>query len=265
MESRFVSSARAPSLSSSTLAVHRGVAVEQVAIFQAGRSHRPGFAACASTIAGPRGAADPVLRSRQAIAPHGRGRFSRASRPASRSGCGRRCFRAVARSGPASSPEHHSGSGGISGSRRRSAPGRISSQRSTKARILHISVTKRMPAFTKNEIRPTRAGEILGSGRAPGLQLIQHGDERWRAQRPVPVRASRPPLAGDRNTRSSGSISARSRIAVLGHVRDHPQRRFRRADIGAPAKIFLDHVVLNCALQFRDIRALFLGHRDIKR
>ena len=31
----------------------------------------------------------------------------------------------------------------------------ISSQSSTKARILHISSTKRTPALTKNEIRPT--------------------------------------------------------------------------------------------------------------
>ena len=66
----------------------------------AGPSHRPGSAACASTIADPTGAAGPAPRSRRAVARRGRAPFSTASRPASRSGCGRRCFPAAARSGP---------------------------------------------------------------------------------------------------------------------------------------------------------------------
>ncbi len=55
------------------------------------------------------------------------------------------------------------------------------------------------------------------------------------------------------------------RIAILGHIRDHFQRGFGRADIGATAQVFLDQVVLDCALQGRDIGTLFFGHSDIKR
>ena len=52
---------------------------------------------------------------------------------------------------------------------------------------------------------------------------------------------------------------------IGGDVGDHPQRRFRRADIGAAREVFLDEVVLHRALELGDIRALFLGHRDIER
>jgi len=52
---------------------------------------------------------------------------------------------------------------------------------------------------------------------------------------------------------------------VGGHVRDHAHRRARRADIGATRQVFLDDIVLHRALQFRDIRALFLGHGNVKR
>ena len=63
-----------------------------------GRSHRRGSAASAATIADPRAAAGRAPRSRPAAAPRGRGRSSTASPPASREGCGRRCFPAAARS-----------------------------------------------------------------------------------------------------------------------------------------------------------------------
>ena len=63
----------------------------------AGPSRRLGSAACAVTIAGPRGAAGPAPRSRREAARRGRGRSSRASPPVSPAGCGRRYSRAVAR------------------------------------------------------------------------------------------------------------------------------------------------------------------------
>ena len=68
----------------------------------AGQSHRPESVACAATIADPRDAAGPGLRSRRAIVRRGRGRFWTRSRPAFRSICGRRCFPVVVRLGPAS-------------------------------------------------------------------------------------------------------------------------------------------------------------------
>ena len=52
---------------------------------------------------------------------------------------------------------------------------------------------------------------------------------------------------------------------IGGHIRNHPQAGARRADIGAAREVFLDDVVLHRALQLGDIRALFLGHGDIER
>mmetsp|Transcript_24008 Transcript_24008/g.44062 ORF Transcript_24008/g.44062 Transcript_24008/m.44062 type:complete len:371 (-) Transcript_24008:5902-7014(-) len=55
------------------------------------------------------------------------------------------------------------------------------------------------------------------------------------------------------------------RIAVFGHVRDHLKAGFRRANIGSARQVFLDQIVLHSALQGCRVRALFLGHRNIKR
>ncbi len=52
---------------------------------------------------------------------------------------------------------------------------------------------------------------------------------------------------------------------IGGNVGDHPQRGLGRADIGTSAEVFLDDVVLDGALQLRDIRALLFGGSDIKR
>jgi hypothetical protein len=45
-----------------------------------------------------------------------------------------------------------------------------------KARILHISVTKRMPAFTKKEMRPTTLREVGRGHLAARLHRVEHGD-----------------------------------------------------------------------------------------
>ena len=52
---------------------------------------------------------------------------------------------------------------------------------------------------------------------------------------------------------------------IGGNIGDQAQGWLRRQDIGSARQVFLDDVVLNGALQFRNIRALFLGHGDIKR
>ena len=53
-------------------------------------------------------------------------------------------------------------------------------------------------------------------------------------------------------------------ITVFRHIGDHLEGRGGRADIGSPAEVFLDQIVLNGALKRRDIGALFLCHRDIE-
>ena len=49
------------------------------------------------------------------------------------------------------------------------------------------------------------------------------------------------------------------------NICDHPQGWFWRANIGAPAQIFLDDIVLYGALQGGGVCPLLLGCRDIQR
>ena len=52
--------------------------------------------------------------------------------------------------------------------------------------------------------------------------------------------------------------------AELDRVRDQPQRRLRRPDPGAAARVLLEDVVLDRAAQLRPRHALLLGGRDVE-
>ncbi len=233
------------------LGLDRGVAVEEVVVFQqvglVGEDllhpHRP------LLVPGPGQARAP--RSRPAAAPRGRGRVSTGSRPASRSGCGRRCSPAAARSGPASSPARRSGSGGGARPRCRSGSRRSSSHISAKARILHISVTKRMPALTKNETAADHGGEVFG--RHLGAQVVEHGD--GGRQRVGELLFRRRPgllqvIAADVHRVPFRQVAR----GIGGDVGGQPQRGRGRQDVGAARQVFLDDVVLHRALQRGDCR-----------
>ncbi len=128
----------------------------------------------------------------------------------------------------------------------------ISSHSSTKARILHISVTKRMPALTKKEMRPTISGK--SSGATLALQVVEHGGGggQRKGQFLFRRRACLLQVVGTDVHR----VPFRQVLAGIGgDIGDHPQAGRGRADIGAARQVFLDDVVLHGALQRGDTSA----------
>ena len=80
--------------------------------------------------------------------------------------------------------------------RRRSARRRSGPTGAVKARILQVSSTKRMPALTKNEIRPTTAGKSSVGRSGPSRARRRGRRWRWPGRRPPPGRAWPRPLGG---------------------------------------------------------------------
>ena len=149
----------------------------------------------------------------------------------------------------------------LAGRRRRSASRQISSQSSTKARILHISVTKRMPAFTKKEMRETSSGK--SSGVDLGADLVEDGAGGGEREGEL--------LLGRRAgllqvvAADVHRVPLRHRaVAVLGDVGDELQRGLGREDVGAAGEVFLDDVVLDGALELGEVGALLLGGGDVE-
>ena len=124
----------------------------------------------------------------------------------------------------------------------------ISSHSSAKARILHISVTKRRPALTKNEMRPTTSPKAPRRDRARRFHGVEHGDRGGERKGELLHR---------RRARLLQVIGAHVHRIPFRHlpggeqdrVLGQPHRGRRREHIGAAREIFLDDVVLGGAVQ----------------
>ena len=105
-------------------------------------------------------------------------------------------------------------------------------------------------------------GEV--GGRDLALQIIQHGAGCGECKGQL-LLGRRPRLLQVIGTHVHRVPFRQVLLRISGHIGDHAKRGLRRRDIGPAREVFLDDVVLHGALQGRDIRPLFLGHRDIKR
>ena len=127
---------------------------------------------------------------------------------------------------------------------------------------MHISVTKRMPALTKKEMRRDDLGEVLRRDLPPHPVEHRAGRGEREGQLLLRRRAGLLQVVGADVHR----VPLRHRpVAVFGDVGDQLQARLRREDVGAAAEILLDDVVLHRALQLARVRALLLGDRDVER
>ena len=129
---------------------------------------------------------------------------------------------------------------------------------------MQTSVTKRSPALTKNEMRPTTSPNSSARALARSLHRVEHADRggerkgellhRRRARLLQVIRADvhRIPLR---------HFLGREQNHVLGQ----PHRRRRRKHVGAARQIFLDDVVLRGAGELCARHALLVGERDIER
>ena len=118
-------------------------------------------------------------------------------------------------------------------------------------------------ACVDEEADPTaEGGEVFR--RNAGFEFVEYGDGRCQSEGEFLFRR-RACLLQVVGTRVHRVPFRDVGVAILGHVPDHLERRFRRADIRAARQIFLDQIVLDGALQLRHIRALFFGHGDVER
>ena len=127
---------------------------------------------------------------------------------------------------------------------------------------MHISVTKRMPALTKNEMRLTSSGKSRPVDLA--AHLVEHGAGGGEREGELLLRR-RPGLLQVVGADVHRVPLRHAAVAILGDVGDQLQRGRRREDVGAAREVFLDDVVLDRALQLRDLGALLLGGGDVER
>ncbi len=136
------------------------------------------------------------------------------------------------------------------------------SHSSPKARSLHISSTKRMPAFTKNEMRPTTSGNSSSvdlSRRAHRVEHVDRGGQRVRD------------LFDGRRARLLQVVRAhvdRVPLRDVAHrvaheVDGQPARRLGPEDVRAAREVLLHDVVLGRARELRRIDAALLGEREV--
>ena len=127
---------------------------------------------------------------------------------------------------------------------------------------MHISVTKRMPALTKKEMRLTTSGK--SSARDLAAHLVEDGAGGGEREGELLLRR-RPGLLQVVGADVHRVPLRDGAVAVLGDVGDQLQRRRRGEDVGAARQVFLDDVVLDGALQLRDVGALLFGGGDVER
>ena len=101
-------------------------------------------------------------------------------------------------------------------------------------------------------------------GRNLALQIVQHGAGGGQREGQFLFRR-RPRFLQVIGTDVHRVPFGQMPLGIGGDIGDHPQRGFRRADIGPAREIFLDDVILHRAVQGSDIGALFFGHGDVKR
>ena len=105
-------------------------------------------------------------------------------------------------------------------------------------------------------------GEMFGRDLAP--QVVEHGagGGQREGQFLLGRRACLLQVVGtDVHRVPFGQVFARPG----GDIRDHAQAGFGRANIGPAREVFLDDVVLDSALESRDVGILFLGQGDVER
>jgi hypothetical protein len=140
----------------------------------------------------------------------------------------------------------------------------ISSHISANARILQSSSTKRIPAFTKNDTRPTQRSNSSCDDRAAARGCVEDGHGVHEREGQL-LRRRRAGLLQVVAADVRG-VPARNRVqAVLVHVGDEPHGVRRREDVRAARKVLLDDVVLGRALELRRVDARRSRQRDVER
>ena len=129
---------------------------------------------------------------------------------------------------------------------------------------MQTSVTKRSPALTKNEMRPTTSPNSVFGALAGRLDRIEHADGGGKRKGEFlhRRRAGLLQMVG-------ADIHRIPLRHFLGREQDHvlgqPHRRYRRKHIGSARQIFLDDVVLRRAGELLARHALLVGERHIER
>ena len=130
---------------------------------------------------------------------------------------------------------------------------------------MQISVMKRSPAFTKNEIRPKITAKSASLISPDCLHRIEHGD--GGGQRVSQLLHRRRACFLQVIGADVGRVPARQ-LFLAGKddgVLDQFQRRRGRKDVGTARQIFLDDVVLDGAGELAAIGAGGVGSRHIER